>query len=342
VLKIPPGKKQHRILRGLKQHARRWHNWFDLACTKSLSRFRDADIAFFHIFSPPPGGGAHQFMQALWGAFQQRGLCIENNFISATTRACLYNSFNFDFDRLRKLRHPGCRMVHRVDGPVEVYRGRKDGSDRRVWQMNQDLADATIFQSRYSLEKHLELGLVFRNPQVIMNTTNPHIFHATGRVPFDRSRKIRLISSSWSDNPNKGAPFYKQLEDYLDWSRFEYTFVGRSQVSFERIRAIPPVPSEQLAHLLRQHDIYLTASLHDPCSNSLIEALSCGLPALYIQSGGHPEIVGEAGLGFSSQEEVPDLLEQLIEEYESKQARISLPTLTETANRYLSVMGITR
>ena len=64
---------------------------------------------------------------------------------------------------------------------------------------------------------------------------------------------------------------------------------------FQRIRVVPPLPSEQLADLLRSHDVYLAASRDDPCSNALLEGLACGLPAAFLRSGGHPELVGEAG-----------------------------------------------
>ena len=37
----------------------------------------------------------------------------------------------------------------------------------------------------------------------------------------------------------------------------------------------------QLAELLRAHDVYLAPSRDDPCSNALLEALACGLPAAY-------------------------------------------------------------
>lgn len=230
-------------------------------------------------------------------------------------------------------------MIHRVDGPIGVYRGWDDGSDSRILQINEELADATIFQSQYSLQKHVELGLTFKSPYVIMNAVDPQIFHSHGRIVFDRKRKIRLFSSSWSNNPSKGALIYKWLEDHLDWERFEYTFVGRSPIRFERIRMIPPVPTERVANLLRQHDIYITASRHEACSNSVLEALSCGLPVMYVESGSNPEIVGEAGVGFSSQEELPELLNRLVEEYEERQAKISIPTLPEVAEGYLAVMG---
>lgn len=299
-----------------------------------------ADISFFHEFHSPPYGGGNQFLLALRREFRERLFRVENNTISRTTRACLFNSFNFDFERLRKLRRTGCRMVHRVDGPVGVYRGMDDGTDQRISQINQELADATVFQSNYSLNKHIEMGLCFKLPTVIMNTVDPSIFHPHGRTPFSRQQKIRLISTTWSDNPHKGTGTYQWLDEHLNWKRFEYTFVGRSSIQFRNIRHIQAIPSERLAALLRQHDIFITASRNDPCSNALTEALACGLPAIFLNSGGHPEIVGEAGLSFSSGEEIPSLLDQLVKEYGERQKRISLPTLAEVADRYLSLMGI--
>jgi len=315
------------------------HIW-GIPIARLTAHFNQADISIFHQFRPAPTGGGHQFMRALRDQFARMGLRVENNTISHTTRVCLFNSHNFDFDRLRQLRRAGCRMVHRVDGPIDVYRGQDGGADRRIWQINQELADTTIFQSNYSLQKHTELGLTFKSPSVIINAVDPQIFHPGERISFDRHRKIRLISSSWSDNPHKGGPIYKWIEENLDWNRFEYTFVGRASEQFEHIHQIPPQPSTQLANLLRQHDIYITASQHDPCSNALLEALSCGLPAIYLQSGGHPEIVGEAGLGFSDKEEILMLLDALVNEYQKRQAQISLLSLSEVANRYLTVMEI--
>ena len=114
-----------------------------------------------------------------------------------------------------------------------------------------------------------------------------------------------MIASSWSQNPRKGADVLAWLDRNLDPERFELTFVGQSQQRFERIRHAPPVDSHGVARLLREHDVYLAASRDDPCSNALLEALACGLPAAYLDSGGHPELVGGGGLPFDSAEEVP-------------------------------------
>jgi glycosyltransferase involved in cell wall biosynthesis len=299
-----------------------------------------ADVSIFHEFKRPPYGGGNQFLLALRGELHRRGLRIVENNVPAGTPACLFNSFNFDFLTLRRSRRLECRMVHRVDGPIGVYRGQDDGTDARILGINQELADATIFQSRYSLEEHRRLGLLFKEPAIILNAVDPTIFHPASTHDATTGRKIRLISSSWSDNPRKGAATYKWLDQNLDWSRYDYTFVGRVSSEFDNIRVVAPQPSEGVAELLRSHDIYITASLHDPCSNALIEALACGLPAVYAHSGGHPEIVGEAGYGFDAAEEIPALLESVIDEYASLRARISIPSLAEVADRYLAVLGL--
>lgn len=301
--------------------------------------FCRADISLFHEFAPPPNGGGHQFLRAWVRELESRGWRVENNTVSATTRVCVFNSFNFDADRLRRLRRAECRMVHRVDGPLAAYRGFDDGTDRRIWELNREFADATILQSRYSLEQHRALGFDFPQAYVILNAADPSIFFPVPRAPR-AGRRIRLVSTSWSDNRNKGADIYAWLDEHLDWNRFEYTFIGRLSVATKNIRIEPPADSLRVAALLQQADIYITASRNDPCSNSLIEALACGLPALFLQSGGHPEIVGAGGIGFTRAEEIPALLDRLIADYDAFAARVTAPSIDRVVDEYLRVMGL--
>ncbi|MFO7572270.1 MAG: glycosyltransferase family 4 protein, partial [Gaiellaceae bacterium] len=269
------------------------------ARTELDSRFRRggrADLALFHEFAPPPTGGGHQFLRALAGELERRGLSVELNRISSETPACLFNSFNFDFRRLRRFARPDCRMVHRVDGPIARYRGFDDGTDARIAELNRELAHATVVQSRYSLDAHGEDGIDLREPVRIPNAVDPAIFHPpTERAPL-AGRRVRVVATSWSDNPNKGAEVLAWLDRHLDAERFELTFVGQSDGAFGRVRCIGPLTSAPLAEELRRSDVYLAPSVNDPASNALLEALACGLPAVFRASGGHPELVGDAGL----------------------------------------------
>jgi len=297
-----------------------------------------ADLALFHEFAPAPTGGGHQFLRALVAELERRGLAVEMNRISGRTPVCLFNSFNFDFRRLRRFAGDDCRMVHRVDGPIGVYRGFDDGTDARIEEINRELAHATVVQSGFSLDAHRRLGIELREPVVVHNTVDPAIFHPPLRPEPLPGRKVRLIATSWSDNPNKGGEIFAWLDRNLDGNRFELTLLGRFTGSFERAHVLGPIPSEAVADELRRHDVYIAASRNDPCSNALLEALACGLPAVYLSSGGHPELVGEAGLPFVTPEELPEVLERLARELEARRAAIRVTPLSEVADRYLEVL----
>jgi len=308
----------------------------------ALARTRTIDLALFHDFAPAPAGGAHQSLRALEEELLRRGVRVANNTLAPTTRAILFNSFNFDFDRLRVLarRASGARLVHRVGAVTSLYRGFDDGTDARVAGINAELADATIAISHATIDMYRAIGIELVDPHVVYNPCDDAIFNPAGREPFSRERKTRVIATSWSDNPRKGGPTYAWLEEHLDWDRYEFTFVGNASSPLRRARHVPPVPSGELAALLRAHDVYLTATEHDAYSNALVEALSCGLPAIYLESGGSAEAVKDAGFGFADREQIPALLDRLVDEYEDRQARISLPSLAEVADGYLAVLGL--
>ena len=63
------------------------------------------------------------------------------------------------------------------------------------------------------------------------------------------------------------------------------------------VRTIPTYTDytpEIEAEISRQH-LYMTFSFRDNCPNAVIEAMSYGLPVVGLDSGGLPEIVGDAG-----------------------------------------------
>ena len=317
--------------RRLLRPARTYVDWLS-------SRHGGADLSVFHEYVPPPSGGGHQFVRALSRELERRGLVLETNRISSGTRTCLFNSFNFDALRLRRFAREDVRMVHRVDGPIGVYRGFDDGTDKHIVELNRRFADATVVQSRYSLEKHAELGLELRSPVLIPNAPDPEIFHPPAAWNALEGRRLRVIATSWSDNPRKGADVLEWLDSHLDEDELEVTFAGRTETKFERIRFVGPLASQELAELLRAQDVYLAASRDDPSSNALLEGLACGLPAAFLRSGGHPELVGEGGLGFDDAEELPELFAQLRRELDVRRAAIRVPALADVTERYLEVL----
>jgi glycosyltransferase involved in cell wall biosynthesis len=164
------------------------------------------------------------------------------------------------------------------------------------------------------------------------------VFHPPAEREPLAGRGIRVIASSWSDNANKGGDVLTWLDRNLDPDRYELSFAGRTEDAFERIRVLGPISTEPLADELRRSDVYLAPSRNDPCSNALLEALASGLPAVYRASGGHPELVGEAGVPFTEPDEVADALDRLVAELDERRAAIHVSPIREVADRYLEVL----
>jgi len=296
-------------------------------------------VGLWHTFYEPPYGGGNQFMMALRKGLLARGVEVRENELSPEIDAYVLNSIHFDVDRFLEFsRKHRINVIHRIDGPIHLIRGFDREKDEFCYRLNAQFASATVLQSSWVYQRIVDMGYRPIEPVIVHNAVDEAIFNAHSRVRFDPSRKVRLISSSWSNNPRKGGPVYKWIEDHLDWSRFEYTFVGNASESFNRIHHIPPVPSEQLADMLRHHDIYITASKNDPCSNSLIEALACGLPALYLNDGGHPELVGYGGLPFNAEDEILSQLDKLAGDYEAFQRLITVSRLQDVTEKYLTLI----
>jgi SAM-dependent methyltransferase len=168
---------------------------------------------------------------------------------------------------------------------------------------------------------------------VILNAPDPDIFNPKHDESF-HGRKIRLIANSWSSNIRKGFDIYQFLDEHLDFNKYEMTFVGNSPIEFKNIKWLKPVPSQGVADILKEHDIYIMASINDACSNGLIEALSCGLPAVGINDGGNPEILGKAGELFEDERGAIEAIDRVAQNYGQYPQRISLPTLDEIGQKY--------
>jgi len=71
-----------------------------------------------------------------------------------------------------------------------------------------------------------------------------------------------------------------------------------------RIRFTGPYSQEQAPDVYRAADAYVMTKHNDPCPNTVLEALATGLPVLYSDSGGVPELVGtEAGIALPCAED---------------------------------------
>ncbi len=319
--------------------------WIDLArkpVPPVASRSRR--VAFWNRFTPPPWGGGNQFMTALMLEARRQGVDAAPNDQHERPDAHVLNSVQFEIDRFRERVAPGSAPVlHRIDGPISLLRGTSDAldQDRACFEINRAYATATVIQSWHTLRALHELGFAPVNPALVTNACDPALFHAgspPGGAGTPRPGPLRVIATAWSPNVGKGARVFEWIDEHLDPSRYAFTFVGNTPAKLRHASVVPAQPSGELAELLRRHDVYLAASRNDPCSNALIEALACGLPALYLESGGHPEIVQFAGLPFTHPAEIPGLLDRLALHLDTYRRLIRIPTIAEICGCYLRLL----
>ena len=284
-------------------------------------------INILYDISNAPFGGGNQFLRALRKEFLRLGVYSDSD----NADIFLFNSHH-DLIRVNQLKQkfPNRKFVHRIDGPVRLYNNMSDNRDHIVYQANNNLADATVFQSQWSRIANIKLGLNPTDPvAVIHNAVDSEIFYSDSYYMSDPSKKTRIISATFSPNMRKGFRTYEFLDK--NFKKFEYVFAGNSNIRFKNIKNIGCLTSKKLADEMRASDIYITASENDPCSNSLLEAIACGLRILALKSGGHPELINNEDNIFMTQDE---LLKKL-EDYASLPAALQEYTVKEAAELYL-------
>lgn len=280
-------------------------------------------------------GGGNQFLKLLQSEWSKQGLVTRD---ALEADWIFVNSYQDIVPALRvKLRYPHKKVLHRL-GPIFALHRRAYWRlvDRLVVSFAMHMADAVVFQSAWT--KRATEGLCFKSvgsEAVIGNTVNPAFFfpepkHITG--------KIKLITTSWSKNKNKGFDILEYLDNHLDFSRFDFTFVGNSPVTFKHIKQHAAIPSEELGAFLRASHIYIAPVRHDACSNGLLEALASGLPAVALNSGGNSEVVGEGGVFFEGAEDITAAIEKVAANYDTYRLAIRVPSIQEVSGKYLTLM----
>jgi len=209
------------------------------------------------------------------------------------------------------------RVVQRIN---ECDERKNTKGVNKLYLSSTEIADSVVFVSNWLQDIYLQLGLDENKSTVIMSGSNELIFNSYGRTEKPVNKKFKLLTHHWSSNYLKGFELYSLIDQLLEtnkWrNKIEFTYLGNvdKEFAFKNTKIIAPLSGFELANEIKEHDIYVTGSLNEPSGNHHIEAALCGLPVLYINSGGIPEYAKNYGVEVTLKN-FEERLEYLIEYY---------------------------
>lgn len=226
------------------------------------------------------------------------------------------STFNhIDINRYKKYVNPQVTVIQRINECDE----RKDTDFINEFYLEASkCADHVIFVSEWLREIYLNIGIDEKKTSVIMSGADERVFNKKDLVNFD-NKKIKFVTHHWSSHSNKGFDIYLKFDELLSnkkYENYQFTYIGNvpDEVSFENVHVLNPLSGLELAREIKNNNIYLTASRNEPSGNHHIEAAQCGLPILYLNSGGIPEYCEGFGVPFSDDFEVK--LNEIVNNYE--------------------------
>lgn len=186
-------------------------------------------------------------------------------------------------------------------------------------------ADHVFWQSefcRYSANRFL--GMRKGNGEVLFNAIDleqfspakvklhrPTTFLLTGKIGGHLGYRIASTIEGFALACRSGLDARLIIAGWIENMADARTLVEKYQVK-EKVRFLGAYTQAEAPNIYCEADAYVMTKYLDPCPNTVIEAMACGLPVLYSASGGVPELVGnEAGIGLPVAEDwekihVPD------------------------------------
>ncbi|MDA7594892.1 hypothetical protein N8734_01835 [Acidimicrobiia bacterium] len=274
-----------------------------------------------------PWGGGNLFVQNLVNYLTSNGLKVLNDLYNPKIDLILMTdplkqsiSTNFSFKQIsyyKKYINPNVKIVHRVNECDE--RKNTNNVNKEIIHCN-SIADSTIFVSNWLMNLFENIGL-HNNNKVINSGSNRDIFNNLNKPNWDGFSNIKIVTHHWGTNESKGFEIYKYLDELIynkKIQNIEFTYIGNlpKNISLKKTTHIEPIQGKTLSQELKKHHIYLTASINEPSGNHHIEGAQCGLPLLFINSGGIVEYCKNYGIQFFGVEDFETSLNELIRNYD--------------------------
>lgn len=231
--------------------------------------------------------------------------------------------------------YPNKKLIHRLDGLQKLYNKPDDIRQDQAMYVNK-IADGTVFQTQWAMKKFKEYGWNNGKYAVIGNAVYG-LKKQNKKKYKNTDKKTKLVCTCWSPNKNKGFEYYKFLDENLNFDEYDFHFVGNLHNShkYKNIVCHAPMTTDQLLNFIRKFDIFISATKNECCSNSLLEALSAGIPAIALNSGGNPEVLKNGGELFEDKNDLIQKIEAVRNNLLQYMNNIQVETIEEVGNKYI-------
>ena len=218
-----------------------------------------------------------------------------------TSSDVIFFPVQYDINIVRNVKEAGGIVVQRLDG---VFHAKKHGNqyeelNRPMREIYSHYADFVVFQSQYSRQQCYEMFGKREEPTdtIIPNGVNKAVFFPEKRALPEALQKVSFITTGGFRNKDMLEPIIRALDQLTGTLDFELVVVGPVHhdsvwpyLKKEYVRYEGRQDSPKLAELLRKADIFLYSIANPACPNSVIEAISCGVPVVGFDSGAMREL----------------------------------------------------
>ena len=261
-----------------------------------------------------PYGGGNQFVKNLENLLLDKGHKVFRELVPrldviliVSSKPNYQTTSYFPLDISRYLfKQPNTLVIHRIN-TCDEQRALDLGINNAVLEVNRLAAHHTVFVSRFIRDLFVSHGINTAKPHgVILTGADEKVFNPEGRAAWRKKQKLKIVTHHWSKNYLKGFDIYEHLDLLLEKEpfkhMFEFTIIGNIPIGirFKNTCLVPILSGVELAKKLKEHHLYVTGARYEPAGNHYIEAMRCGLPVLYLESGSSGEYCSQyGGVGYN-------------------------------------------
>lgn len=230
---------------------------------------------------------------------------------------------SYSIDLLKSFKKKGVKIIQRLDG---VYYPSKHGDEyiflnKDMKEIHNDLADIVIYQSKYSkLQCESMLGKLGTSEfHIINNGTDKKIFYpCREEKKCPPNSKFVFLMTGVFRHPEMIEPVVKALD--LLQAKVDFKLITIGPITNEKIKHYFERPyihikdnmhEVDLAEELRKSDLFIYSILNPSCPNSVIEAISCGIPVIGFKTGAMEELL------YFNKELLAEVSDDIFQEYKN-------------------------